>query len=144
MSTALNGYLDFPHVGQVFLIEREVLVKKTGKRTRETVLGITSRPPQQASPERLLKLNRGHWRIESTHYIIDWNYDEDRSRIRTGNGPENITRLRRFAVGLLKSFQKPRQSIAHMMRKLAARPRIAFDYLRMTANSLGSAGAAPP
>ena len=38
------------------------------------------------------------------HYIIDWNYDEDRSRIRTGFGPENITRLRRFAVGILKSF----------------------------------------
>jgi len=42
------------------------------------------------------------------HYIIDWNYDKDRSRIRTGFGPENITRLRRFAVGVLKSFQKRR------------------------------------
>jgi predicted transposase YbfD/YdcC len=137
-SSALNDYLDFPHVGQVFLIEREVLVKKTGQRRCETVLGITSRSPQQASAERLLQLNRGHWRIESTHYIIDWNYDEDRSRIRTGNGPENITRLRRFAVGVLKAFQKPHQSIAHMMRKLASRSRIVFDYLRMTDNSLGT------
>ena len=43
-------------------------------------------------------------RIEnSCHYIIDWNYDEDRSRIRTGYGPENITRLRRFAIGVIKS-----------------------------------------
>jgi hypothetical protein len=25
------------------------------------------------------------------HYIIDWNYDEDRSQIRTGFGPENVT-----------------------------------------------------
>ncbi len=33
---------------------------------------------------------------QSCHYMIDWNYDEDRSRIRTGYGPENITRLRRF------------------------------------------------
>ncbi|MDZ7752882.1 MAG: hypothetical protein U5S82_14785 [Gammaproteobacteria bacterium] len=53
-STALNGYLDFPHVGQVFLIEREVLIKKTAKRSCEIALGITSRSPQQASPERLL------------------------------------------------------------------------------------------
>ena len=30
-STALNDYLDFPHVGQVFLIERESIYKKTGK-----------------------------------------------------------------------------------------------------------------
>jgi len=48
----------------------------------------------------VLAVNRGHWSIESVHYIIDWNYDEDRSQIRTGFGPENITRLRRFAVGL--------------------------------------------
>src|SRR5256884_9702939 len=66
--------------------------------------GITSRTPQQAGPHQVLKVNRGHWTIEnSCHYIIDWNYDEDRSRIRTGHGPENITRLRRFAIGVLKS-----------------------------------------
>ena len=135
-STALNAYLDFPHVGQVFLIERESVNKKTGEQTDETVLGITSRTPQQASPERVLAVNRGHWAIESVHYIIDWNFDEDRSRIRTGFGPENITRLRRFAVGILKSFQKPAQSIAEMMRKLSFRTRLVFDYLRLTQNSI--------
>lgn len=135
-STALNAYLDFPHVGQVFLIEREAIEKKTGKHSHEIALGITSRTPLEASAQRVLALNRGHWSIESVHYIIDWNYDEDRSRIRTGHGPENITRLRRFAVGVLKSFQKPAQSIAQMMRKLCFRTRLVFDYLRMTTNSL--------
>ena len=134
-STALNGYLAFPHVGQAFLIERESVNKKTGEQTDETVLGITSRTPQEASPERVLAVNRGHWSIESVHYIIDWNYDEDRGRIRKGFGPENITRLRRFAVGILKSFQKPHQSIAEMMRKLSFNTRLVFDYLRMTRNS---------
>ena len=99
------------------------------------MLGVTSRTPQQASPQRLLEINRGHWAIESVHYLIDWNYDEDRSRIRTGFGPENITRLRRFAVGILKSFQKSAQSIAAMMRKLCFNTRLVFDYLRMTINS---------
>jgi hypothetical protein len=80
-------------------------------------------------------LNRGHWGIESLHYIIDWNYDEDRGRIRTGFGPENVTRLRRFAIGLLKSFQRLTQSIAEMMRKLCFRTRLVFDYLRMTKNA---------
>ena len=134
-SPALNGYLNFPHVGQVFMIERESIDKKTGAQSREIALGITSRTPQEASPKRVLAVNRGHWSIESVHYIIDWNYDEDRSRIRTGFGPENITRLRRFAVGVLKSFQKSGQSIAEMMRKLTFRTRIVFDYLRMTQNS---------
>ena len=138
-STALNVYIDFPHVGQVFLIERESIKKNTGEHTREIALGVTSRTPQQASPQRVLSVNRGHWAIESVHYIIDWNYDEDRSRIRTGFGPENITRLRRFAVGILKSFQKPAQSIAQMMRTLCLRTRLVFDYLRMTKNSVTGA-----
>jgi predicted transposase YbfD/YdcC len=43
--------------------------------------------------------------IEShCHYVIDWNYDEDRNRIRAGHGPENISRLRRFAIGILHHF----------------------------------------
>ena len=135
-STALNAYIDFPHVGQTFLIERESIQKKTGEISREIALGLTSRTPQQASPQQVLAVNRGHWSIESVHYIIDWNYDEDRSRIRTGFGPENITRLRRrFAVGILKSFQKPAQSISEMMRTLCFRTRLVFDYLRMTKNT---------
>jgi len=137
-SAELNEYLDFPHVGQVSLIERESINKKTGVLTRETALGITSRTPREASPKRVLAVNRGHWSIESVHNIIDWNYDEDRGRIRTGFGPENITRLRRFAVGILKSFQKSTQSIAEMMRKLAFNTRLVFDYLRMTQNSTRS------
>ena len=134
-SSALNAYIDFPHVGQVFLIERETLTKKTGELRRETALGITSRTVQDVSPQQVLAINRGHWSIESVHHIIDWNYDEDRSRIRTGFGPENMTRLRRFAIGILKSFQKPAQSIAELMRILSFRTRLVFDCLRMTKNS---------
>jgi predicted transposase YbfD/YdcC len=99
-TTELNDYLDFPHVGQAFAIQREFINKKTGKRSCEIAYGITSRPPEQADPQKVLETNRGHWSIEnSCHYIIDWNYDEDRSRIRTGHGPENVTRLRRCAKG---------------------------------------------
>jgi predicted transposase YbfD/YdcC len=138
-STELNDYLDFPHVGQVFLIERECIDKKSGAHSLDSALGITSQTPLQASPAQVLGINRGHWTVESVHYMIDWNYDEDRSRIRTGFGPENITRLRRFAVGVLRSFQKPRQSIATMMRYLAFNTRLVFDYLRMTQNSVARA-----
>lgn len=139
-STALNEFLDFPHVGQCFLIERETIIKKTGKRRLEIALGITSRRPAEASPQRLLALNRGHWSIETVHHLIDWNYDEDRSRIRTGHGPANMTRLRRFALGVLSSFRKPSQSIAQMMRQLCFRSRTVLDYLRLTANSGGAVG----
>ena len=133
-TTELNHYLDFPHVGQAFVIERQVTAKKTGETSREIAYGLTSRTPEQAGPQRVLKVNRGHWTIEnSCHYILDWNYDEDRSRIRTGYGPENITRLRRFAIGVIKT--QGARSVAQKMRQLTRNVRLVFDYLRMTENS---------
>jgi len=134
----LNGYLNFPHVRQAFVVQREFTDKKTGKDSCEIAYGITSRPPEQANPQRVLATNRGHWSIEnSCHYIIDWNYHEDRSRIRTGHGPENITRLRRFAISIIKS--KGVRSVAQKMRQLMLNVRLVFDYLRMTENSCASA-----
>lgn len=134
-TTELNNYLNFPHVGQAFLIQREVNYKKTGEYTCEIAYGITSRTSEEAKPEQVLATNRGHWTIENEcHYIVDWNYDEDRSRIRTGNGPENITRLRRFAIGIIKA--KGVRSVAQKMRQLTQNVRAVFDYLRMTQNSV--------
>jgi len=67
--------------------------------------------------QRELATNRGHWSIEnSCHYSIDWNYDEDRSRIRKGHGAENITRLWRFAITIIKS--KGVRSVPQRMRQL--------------------------
>ena len=66
-STALNAYLDFPHVRQVYMIERRSIDKKTGAASREIALGITSRTPQEAPPKRVLAVVRGHWLIESVH-----------------------------------------------------------------------------
>ena len=133
-TTALNDYLDFPGVGQAFCIERQVIDKRTGQTSLERVYGITSHAPESANAERVLSLNRHHWCIEnSCHWIIDWNFDEDRSTIRTGFGPENVTRLRRFAVGLIKAVSS--DSVAATLRRLQRRPRLVLDYLRMTQNS---------
>jgi len=130
----INGYLRFPHLGQAYVVERQAIEKKTGERSSEIAYGITSRPPEQAHPQRLLKVNRGHWVIEnSCHYILDWTFDEDRSRIRTGYGPENMTRLRRFAIGVIKS--KGGKNVTQTMRRLTRHVRLVFDYLRMTENS---------
>ena len=54
--------------------------------------------------------------------------------LRIGNGPENITRLRRFATGSIKS--KSCDSVAATIDKLARNVRCIFDYLRMTGNSV--------
>ncbi|MEW8013690.1 MAG: hypothetical protein AB2807_02545, partial [Candidatus Sedimenticola endophacoides] len=62
-------------------------------------------------------------------------YDEDRSRIRTGHGPENISRLRRFSIGLLKG-KKTDESIPVKMKKLLLNTRAVFDILKMTPNAM--------
>ena len=135
-SDALNDYVNFPHVGQVFLIERETINKKSGHHSFETAVGLTSQSMAQASPKQVLAANREHWTIENRcHWVIDWNFDEDRSRIRTGKGPENVSRLRRFAVGVLSMFSDGKTSIKEKMAKLNRNTRMVFDYLRMTKNS---------
>lgn len=134
VTTALNDYLNFPHVGQAFMVQRLTTHKTSGKQSQDIAYGITSKTPRLACAAQVLQDNREHWSIEnSCHYIIDWNYDEDRSRIRKGHGPENMTRLRRFAVGLIKS--KGVHSVSQKMRELTRNTRMVFDYLKMTRNT---------
>ena len=132
-TTELNGYLNFPHVAQAFMIKRETIKKKTGRVSSEIVYGVTSRPSEEASPNIIQNTIRKHWTVEnSCHYILDWNYDEDRCRIRKGYGPENVSRLRKFAIGLIKS--KKEDGVAQKMRELFRNTRAVLDYLKMTKN----------
>jgi predicted transposase YbfD/YdcC len=100
--------------------------KKSGKETIDIAYGLTSHSPMSANSEQILKFNRDHWGVESHHYLLDWNWHEDRCAIRKGHGPENITSLRRFAAGLIKSISK--DSVAATIKKLARNLRHVFDY----------------
>ena len=122
VSTKLNNYLDFPYVGQVFCIERKVFDCKKQKQREEIVYGITDLTPEQASPERLLQFNRRHWEIENrSHYVRDVTFDEDRSQVRTRNGPQVMASLRNFAIGTLR-IVKNAKNIASALRDMAANP----------------------
>ncbi len=141
VTAELNEYLNFPCVGQAFMVKRHTINKKTDKESCDIAYGVTSKSPDLADAIQVLNDNRGHWTIENkTHYIIDWNYDEDRSRIRTGYGPENVTRLRRFAISLLLMKKSKNCSIAQKMQRLNRNTRAVFDYLKMTRNSCGITG----
>lgn len=137
----LNDHLDFPHVRQAFLVERTVTFKKSGKSSVERAFGVTGHSPQSADPQRLLALNRGHWTVEALHNVLDNAFDEDRLRIPTGHGPQNTTRLRRFAIGLVRA--RTDQCVAAAMRRLARNPRQMFDYLCMTKNTVPRQPATP-
>jgi len=46
---------------------------------------------------------RRHWGIENgLHHVLDVSFHEDDSRIRRGHGPQNVSRLRRITLNLLK------------------------------------------
>jgi hypothetical protein len=127
-STALNDYVDFPHVAQVCRIEREVIELNGGKQRRETVFAITSLTPAQADPLQLLALNRGHWGIENrSHYVRDVTFNEDRSCIRVGTGPAMMACLRNFAIALARLLGFT--NIASALRAFAQQPRRALAAL---------------
>jgi predicted transposase YbfD/YdcC len=52
--------------------------------------------------QRFAEAVRGHWGIESMHWVLDVNFREDDSRTRERTLGNNLSWLRRFAVTLLK------------------------------------------
>jgi Transposase DDE domain len=125
-SAALNGYVRWPHVGQVCALERTIT--RRGRTTRETAYAITSLPPTQASPQRLLALWRGHWSIENRlHWVRDVTFDEDRCPVRTGAGPQVLAALRNTVIGILR--RAGHTNIAAALRTYAGQPRTALALL---------------
>jgi predicted transposase YbfD/YdcC len=93
--------LPFPHVNQVWLIERYVTGRQ-GKQSAAAQLGITSHPAEAAGPAEIAAFNRGQWAIETLHFIRDTCYREDHSRVRTRSGPRVLASLRNLAINALR------------------------------------------
>ena len=62
---------------------------------------ISSLPGTDA--EALARAVRSHWGIENRlHWSLDVSFAEDQSRVRTGHAAENLSRVRRIALNLLR------------------------------------------
>jgi predicted transposase YbfD/YdcC len=70
------------------------------KCTFDTRLYICSAP---LDIERLSKHARGHWGVESMHWLLDVTFNDDLSRYRTGNGAKNMAIVRRFSLNLVRA-----------------------------------------
>ena len=49
---------------------------------------------------------RGHWGVESMHWLLDVEFKDDLSRYRTGHGAKNMAIVRRFALGLVRAGKR--------------------------------------
>jgi predicted transposase YbfD/YdcC len=94
--------LPFPHVSQVFLIERYVTDLHGQPISAVAALGVASPEPGQANAADLAGYVREQWSIESLHWLRDTLYQEDKSQVRTRSGPRIMAALRNLAIGALR------------------------------------------
>ena len=100
-ATEVGAGLGFPHATQVLQVRRTVT--RNGRKSVEIVYLITSMPMTAAAPTQIATWIRGHWGIETRlHWVRDVTFDEDRSTIRTGTGPQVMAAIRNTAISILR------------------------------------------
>jgi predicted transposase YbfD/YdcC len=99
---------DWKGLRSIMMIKTKRVVK--GKTETETRYYICSLP---ADAKILKDAARKHWGIEnSCHWVLDVTYQEDNSRVRKGYGAENLSRLKRLSLNILKQDKTKKGSIA--------------------------------
>jgi predicted transposase YbfD/YdcC len=127
-SSLLKDYLDWPHVAQVFQLERQVWDLHMHPLRSEVVYGLTSLSAAQAGPARLLELTRAYWGIENgLHYRRDVTLREDATRMRNPRAAQVWATLNNLLVGLLAHL--PFASLPQARRFFDAQPLMALTIL---------------
>ena len=104
----VDEYGQWPVLTTLVLVEGERCV---GNKTTVESRYYISSLPNDASV--LLNAVRSHWSIENQlHWSLDVTFNEDGSRVRSGNGAENFSVLRRMALNLLKAEKSTKRSLA--------------------------------
>lgn len=119
--TELNEFLAaaWPGIEQVFCLTRTV--HQQGQVRVQTVYGISSLTPQQASAARLLELVRRHWTIENRlHWRRDVTLGEDQCQVRKRNAPQVLAALNNVVLSVLDFLDV--RNVARQMRWFNAHP----------------------
>jgi predicted transposase YbfD/YdcC len=82
------------------LVKVRARIEHADRCSFETRYYISSAP---LDIDRLAGGVRGHWGVESMHWLLDVAFGEDQSRYRTGHGANNMAIVRRFALGLVRA-----------------------------------------
>jgi predicted transposase YbfD/YdcC len=103
-TAALNGYLDWPDVGQVLRRTYHAIDLATGRVSHEVTYGVTSLPAAATTPAQAERYWRGHWTVENrVHYVRDVTLGEDACQVRAGNAPQALAALRNVLLSLLRA-----------------------------------------
>ena len=104
-----SDFKDMVHAVGKLIRAREIIKRKEDgtsviEQSEQTIYYIMSRADITA--QRLCKLAQAHWSVESAHYVLDTEFDEDRSTIRKGYGMENMSLLRKIAFNVLRILRR--------------------------------------
>ena len=93
----------------------------------ETRFYISSAP---LDIERLAPAARGHWGVESMHWLLDVEFKDDLSRYRSGHGAKNMAVVRRFALNLVRA-NKAKGSIKTRRKRAGWSPKFLMEILQL-------------
>lgn len=103
-SSQLTGYLDWPHLAQVFRLERKFTFLRKGQVIHEehsVHYGLTSLNAQKANAKQLLRIKRQYWQIETgLHYRRDVTFHEDATRMSHPHATRNLTTIHNTILSL--------------------------------------------
>jgi predicted transposase YbfD/YdcC len=80
--------------------------------------------------ERITGGARGHWGVESMHWLLDVEFGDDLSRYRTGHGAKNMAIVRRFALGLVRA-NKAKGSVKTRRKTAGWNPQFLLQILQI-------------
>ena len=80
--------------------------------------------------DRLANGIRGHWGIESMHWLLDVEFKDDLSRYRTGHGAKNMAVVRRFALSLVRA-NKAKGSVKTRRKCAGWDPKFLLEILQL-------------
>lgn len=81
------------------IVKVDTTTEQADRSSSDTRTYISSAP---LDIERLATGIRGHWGVESMHWLLDVEFKDDLSRYRTGHGAKNMALVRRFALDLVR------------------------------------------
>ena len=110
------------------IIKIEERAEHSDRTTFDTRFFISSAP---LNIERLAKGARGHWGVESMHWLLDVEFKDDLSRYRSGHGAKNMAVVRRFALGLVRA-NKTKGSVKTRRKSAGWDPNFLLKILQIT------------